>query len=81
MKKSEGKVRYQGMTKREYKRMKARSCSEPGKNKGGLCQATPLEKAMFKYPRAIKTSPDLYFKTNLKKDLLAHRNSFFTQNA
>jgi hypothetical protein len=73
--------RYQGMTKRQYKYIKAKSCSEPGKQKTILCQASPLEKAMIKYPRSIKTSPEDYFKINLKKDLAAHRNSFFTRNA
>jgi hypothetical protein len=72
--------RYQGMTKIEYKRMKAKSCSTPGTQKNELCQASSLGKALTKYPRAIKTMPDEYFEYNLKKDMLEGRNSFFTRN-
>jgi hypothetical protein len=79
--KTDNTSRYQGMTKKNYKAIKARSCSEPGRNKGALCQATPIQKAMIKYPRSIKTNPDLYFKVNLLKDKAAGRSSFFTQNA
>ncbi len=73
-------TRYQGMTRKQYKRIKAQSCHEAGRNKTVLCQATPLEKAMARYPRSIKTSPREYFNINLKKDLLTHRQSFFTKN-
>ena len=72
--------RYQGLTRKQYKQRKALTCSAPGKTKNALCQATGLEKAMIKYPRSIKTSPELYFGVNLKRDLLAGRTSFFTQN-
>ena len=74
--------RYLGMTKRQYKRMKANmpGNSNPGKNKVITCQATQIEKAMAKYPRSIKTAPNEYFSINLKKDLYLNRNSFFTRN-
>lgn len=78
--KTDKQTRYQGMTKREYKRLKAKSCSTPGKQKNELCQATPLGKALVKYPRSIKTAPVAYFNYNLKKDMLAGRISFFTTN-
>jgi hypothetical protein len=77
---NERQNRYQGMTRKEYKRMKARTCSEPGKNKTLNCQATGLEKGLTKYPRSIKTSPAEYFNMNLKKDKFNNRNSFFTHN-
>ena len=80
MKQEGSKNNYLGMTRREYKRFKAKSCSEPGKNKTMNCQATGLDKALTKYPRAIKTMPEEYFTMNLKKDLFNRRNSFFTQN-
>lgn len=80
MKGTVSSVRYMGLTKKQYKRIKAKSCSEPGKTKGFLCQATPLQKAMFKYPRAYRVSPEEYFRVNLAKDIAAHRNSFFTAN-
>lgn len=72
--------RYQGMTKRQYKRMKAKTNSCPGKDKSINCQATPLDKALTRYPRASKTMPDEYFEMNLKKDLYNKRSSFFTRN-
>jgi len=73
--------KYQGKTRREYKRMKAHlpGNSNPGKNKVVTCQAIPIEKAMIKYPRSIKTSPRLYFEINLRKDIQNRRNSFFTK--
>jgi len=75
-------TRYLGMTKKQYKQMKARTCSEPGRNKTILCQATGLDKAMAKYPRSIKTNPEDYFNFNLRKDLADpnHKESFFTKN-
>jgi len=72
--------RYQGMTRKQYKQMKSKTNSCPGKDKGINCQATGLDKALTKYPRSIKTSPDEYFEMNLKKDLYNKRNTFFTQN-
>jgi len=74
--------RYQGKTRREYKRMKAYlpGNSNPGKNKVVTCQSIPIEKAMIKYPRSIKTSPRLYFEINLRKDKQNRRNSFFTRS-
>jgi hypothetical protein len=74
--------RYQGMTRKQYKSMKAKTCSESGRNKTILCQATGLDKAMVKYPRSIKTNPDDYFAVNLKKDLADpnHKESYFTRN-
>jgi len=74
--------RYLGMTKRQYKRYKANlpGNSNPGTNKVITCQATQLEKALTKYPRAIRTMPNEYFTMNLKKDLYNERNSFFTRN-
>jgi len=77
-----GRSRYLGMTKRQYKQMKANSCSEPGQSKSKLCQASALDKAMLKYPRAIKVFPVEYFRVNLRKDLADpnHKESFFTKN-
>jgi hypothetical protein len=79
-KSNKGTNRYQGMTRRQYKQMKAKTNSCRGKDKSINCQATPLDKALTKYPRSIKTSPDEYFEMNLKNDLYNKRNSFFTRN-
>ena len=72
-------IKYKGLTKRNYKRVY--KSSTPGKEKGENCHATPLDKALAKYPRAIKTMPDEYISFNLKKDKVANRdNTFFTKN-
>jgi cytochrome c553 len=71
--------KYRGLTKRQYKQRYG--SQTPGNSKGENCHATSLDKAMAKYPRAIKTMPDEYISFNLKKDRVAKRtNSFFTQN-
>ena len=72
-------TRYKGLTKRYYKHQFG--SSTPGKEKAANCHATQLDKALAKYPRAIKTMPDEYIAFNLKKDHLpGHLSSFFTQN-
>jgi hypothetical protein len=71
--------KYRGLTRRRYKQ--THGSSTPGSSKGENCHATPLEKALAKYPRAIKTMPDAYISFNLKKDRVAKRNgSFFMSN-
>jgi len=80
MKTEKNQNRYLGMTKKQYKKFKAKSNSTPGKEKCLLCQTTGLTKAMIKYPRSYKTNPIAYFNINLQRDLLAHRHSFFTVN-
>ena len=73
--------KYQGMTRKQWKRKKALTCSEKGTSKNQLCQATGFDKALAKYPRAIKNFPNEYFEFNLKRDLLADRKgTFFINN-
>ena len=71
--------RYRGLTRRQYKQL--HGSSTPGKEKGENCKATPLDKALAKYPRSWKTMPDEYIAFNLRKDKIARRqNTFFTRN-
>ncbi|MBU0846935.1 hypothetical protein KKH23_07055 [Patescibacteria group bacterium] len=42
------------LSKKQQKKRKAKSCSTPGKDKGGSCSATSLQKAMCKYNRSYK---------------------------
>jgi hypothetical protein len=70
-------IRYHGTTRRLSKQLYG--SSTPGKEKGENCKATSLDKALAKYPRAIKTMPDEYIGFNVKKDKAAKRhNTFFT---
>lgn len=71
--------RYRGMTKRQYKRAKASegSNSTPGLEKGQNCQATPLDKAMARYPRSHKTYPVEYINHNIKK----HKDGKWTNHS
>ena len=79
MKKEKVIDKHKGLTKRHYKQIFG--SSTPGKEKGENCKATPLDKALAKYPRSIKTMPDEYIAFNLKKDKVAKRyNTFFTAN-
>jgi len=71
-----GRSRYKGLTKRLYK--KQIGASSPGSEKGELCKATSLDKAMAKYPRAHKVFTVEYIAHNKKKDRLARRITFFT---
>jgi len=71
-----GRSRYKGMTKRLY--CKNHGSSTPGKEKGELCKATSLDKAMAKYPRAHKVYTIEYIAFNKKKDRIARRITFFT---
>ncbi len=69
--------KYRGLTRRHYKQL--HGSSTPGSAKGENCKATPLDKALAKYPRSWKTMPDEYISFNLKKDKVAKRyNTFFT---
>lgn len=58
--------RYQGKTKKEWKR--THKSSTPGSSKGDNCKATSLEKALIKYPRAYRTMPALFNKVYEKKE-------------
>lgn len=62
-------VKYNGMTKRKYKKWKAKqgTNSTPGTSKSLQCQATGLDKAMIKYPRSCVTQPREYAAVYLKK--------------
>jgi len=74
-----GASKYGGMSKRQYKKQKAKKSSEPGLKKGEACRATSLDKALAIYPRAYKTMPVLYIAFNKKKDKAANRErTFFT---
>ncbi len=76
--KTMGAGKYNGLTKRQYKRQYGSSTA--GSTKGENCRATGLDKGLAKYPRAIRTMPDLYVSFNMKKDRAAKRtNTFFTQ--
>lgn len=62
--------KYNGMTRRQYKRVKG--SSTPGKLKGENCQASGLDKSMAKNPRSFKTMPVQYFAFNQKKADASH---------
>lgn len=71
--------KYRGLTKRKYKQLYG--SSTPGSTKNDNCKATPLDKAMAKYPRAWMASTEEYISFNLKKDRIAKRtNTFFIRN-
>ena len=71
--------KYRGLTRKHYKQV--HGSSTKGKEKGENCHATPLDKALAKYPRSCKTMTDEYINHNLKKDRVAKRsNSWFMQN-
>jgi len=71
-------IKYRGLTKRQYKKLYG--SSTPGMTKAENCQATGLDKAMAKYPRAWKTNPTLYVTFNKKKDKAAKRQKTFFTN-
>ena len=75
-----GRAKYHGLSRKKFKKAQALKGSTPGKDKGELCQAKPLEKALAKYPRAMKTMPTEYLSFYLKKDKAAQRNTFFIRN-
>jgi len=69
-----GRGKYRGLTKKKWKRqVGAPKGSTPGSIKAQTCRATPLDKALAKYPRSYKTMTDAYINFNRKKDRAAER--------
>lgn len=71
----EDTAKYGGMTRNKYRKLRGKmgSNSTPGKSKGENCQATGLDKAMAKYPRAAKVYPTEYLSWCFKKDKASGR--------
>ena len=69
-----GRGKYRGLTKKQWKKqIGVPKGTTPGSMKSECCRATPLDKAMAKYPRSYKTMTSEYINHNIKKDCAAER--------
>jgi len=69
--------KFKGLTRKKYRQLMGKQCSEPGKGKSETCRATPLDKSMAKNPRAWKVYPLEYIQFNKKKNQYAGGNESF----